>query len=244
MRKCKLGDCDDINNWGFKKSKNETLERVDLPHTNHIVPYNYFNEKDYQFISYYEKKIILKNPDKRYILSFEGIMTAFHLLVDGEDLGEYKGGYLPHRIELPGFHGDPKTIHLEVVVDSTEREEIPPFGNIVDYLAFGGIYRDVYLYELESTFLSDAAIRYEVSSIEGETGTVCVTPVVEIDSLKQGTPICLKLQLAGQEHLCEAVTLGGVQTIQFPTFACEEMLLWHTDAPHLYDCHIVLEEAG
>ncbi|MEG2350441.1 MAG: glycoside hydrolase family 2 TIM barrel-domain containing protein, partial [Hungatella sp.] len=232
------------NNWGFKKSKNETLERVDLPHTNHIVPYNYFNEKDYQFISYYEKKIILKNPDKRYILSFEGIMTAFHLLVDGEDLGEYKGGYLPHRIELPGFHGDPKTIHLEVVVDSTEREEIPPFGNIVDYLAFGGIYRDVYLYELESTFLSDAAIRYEVSSIEGETGTVCVTPVVEIDSLKQGTPICLKLQLAGQEHLCEAVTLGGVQTIQFPTFACEEMLLWHTDAPHLYDCHIVLEEAG
>ena len=34
---------------------------------------------------------------------------------------------------------------LAVEVDSTERPDIPPFGNLVDYLTFGGIYREVSL---------------------------------------------------------------------------------------------------
>ena len=32
---------------------------------------------------------------------------------------------------------------LAVEVDSSERKDIPPFGNRIDYLTFGGIYRDV-----------------------------------------------------------------------------------------------------
>ena len=31
---------------------------------------------------------------------------------------------------------------LAVELDSTERKDIPPFGNKVDYLTFGGIYRE------------------------------------------------------------------------------------------------------
>ena len=32
---------------------------------------------------------------------------------------------------------------LAVEVDSTERKDIPPFGGMIDYLTFGGIYREV-----------------------------------------------------------------------------------------------------
>lgn len=232
------------NNWSFKKSMDQAFVRVDLPHTNQMVPYNYFSEKDYQFISYYKKEIVLKNPDKRYILSFEGVMTSFELFMDGQFLGEYKGGYLPHRIELPTVTGDHKTVDLEVVVDSTERKEIPPFGNVIDYLTFGGIYRDVYLYELEQTFLLDADIRYEVVSIEGKTGTVRVKPSVEIDSVKKGELVRLKLQLHGQEYSCEVVTEGGIQTVTFPPFECTGLSLWSTDSPSLYECRLEIEERG
>ena len=31
---------------------------------------------------------------------------------------------------------------LAVVVDSRERDDIPPFGHVVDYLTYGGIYRE------------------------------------------------------------------------------------------------------
>ncbi len=44
---------------------------------------------------------------------------------------------------------------LAVEVDSTERKDIPPFGNLIDYLTFGGIYRDVQLRIVNQTFIEN-----------------------------------------------------------------------------------------
>jgi len=41
-----------------------------------------------------------------------------------------------------------------VEVDSTERPDIPPFGGSIDYLTFGGIYRDVELRVVPQTHLA------------------------------------------------------------------------------------------
>ena len=41
---------------------------------------------------------------------------------------------------------------LAVDVDSTERPDIPPFGYEIDYLTFGGIYREVSLRIVPATF--------------------------------------------------------------------------------------------
>src|SRR5262249_12248208 len=44
---------------------------------------------------------------------------------------------------------------LEVELDSTERPDIPPFGGNIDYLTFGGIYRDVRLRVVPQTFIEN-----------------------------------------------------------------------------------------
>src|SRR5580692_633023 len=44
---------------------------------------------------------------------------------------------------------------LTVEVDSTERADIPPFGNEVDYLTFGGIYREVALRIVPQVFIEN-----------------------------------------------------------------------------------------
>ena len=44
---------------------------------------------------------------------------------------------------------------LAVEVDSTERNDIPPFGGEIDYLTFGGIYRDVALRVVAGTFIEN-----------------------------------------------------------------------------------------
>jgi len=44
---------------------------------------------------------------------------------------------------------------LVVQVDSTERGDIPPFGDEIDYLTFGGIYREVALRIVPPTFLDN-----------------------------------------------------------------------------------------
>src|SRR5262249_61311199 len=44
---------------------------------------------------------------------------------------------------------------LGVEVDSTERKDIPPFGNLVDYLTFGGIYREVSIRAVSNVFIEN-----------------------------------------------------------------------------------------
>ncbi len=44
-------------------------------------------------------------------------------------------------------------------LDSTERPDVPPNGNVVDYLTFGGIYRDVHLRYVEPVHIADVFVR-------------------------------------------------------------------------------------
>ncbi len=48
-----IGDYESIRGKLEEKHK----VKVDLPHTVKQLPYHYFNEKDYQFISLYEKRL-------------------------------------------------------------------------------------------------------------------------------------------------------------------------------------------
>ena len=50
--------------------------KVNIPHTNIELPFNNFNETDYQFVSSYQKVFeIKKTRTKRYTLHFDGVMA-------------------------------------------------------------------------------------------------------------------------------------------------------------------------
>ena len=86
-------------------------------------------------------------------------MTASTVWINGERLGEYKGGYTPFSFELtPHLDFDGENL-LAVDVDSTERPDIPPFGYEIDYLTFGGIYREVSLRVVPATFIENIFVR-------------------------------------------------------------------------------------
>jgi beta-galactosidase len=82
-------------------------------------------------------------------------MTASTVWLNGVRLGEYKGGFTPFSFELTQ-HVDLESENvLAVEVDSRERPDIPPFGDEVDYLTFGGIYREVSLRIVSPTFVEN-----------------------------------------------------------------------------------------
>jgi beta-galactosidase len=88
-------------------------------------------------------------------VDFEGVMTASTVWINGEKLGEYKGGYTPFSFDVtPHIDFDGENV-LAVDVDSTERADIPPFGHQIDYLTFGGIYREVALRIVPGTFIEN-----------------------------------------------------------------------------------------
>jgi beta-galactosidase len=130
-------------------------ERVVIPHTNVRLPWHSFDEKSYEFVSSYRRrfKLPLEAKGHRVFVDFEGVMTASTVWINGERLGEYKGGYTPFSFDLtPHIDFDGENV-LAVDVDSSERPDIPPFGYQIDYLTFGGIYREVSLRIVPATFI-------------------------------------------------------------------------------------------
>lgn len=53
---------------------------------------------------------------------------------------------------------------LVVKVDSREDLNIPPFGYVIDYMTYGGIYRDVYLDIKNKDHIEDIFYRTDIGS--------------------------------------------------------------------------------
>lgn len=137
------------------------FERVVLPHTNIRLPWHSFDDKAYQFVSVYRRHFRLPPAarGRRVLLDFEGVMTASTVWLNGVRLGEYRGGFTPFGFDLTEHVDLGGENVLAVEVDSTERPDIPPFGNLVDYLTFGGIYREVSLRLVAPCFLENVFAR-------------------------------------------------------------------------------------
>jgi len=120
-----------FNDAGFK--------RVTIPHTNKLLPWHGFDDKEYEFVSIYRRhfKLPVETRDRRVFVDFGGVMTAATVWINGQRLGEYRGGYTPFSFELTPHLNSKGDNALAVEVDSTERKDIPPFGGEIDYLTFG-----------------------------------------------------------------------------------------------------------
>jgi beta-galactosidase len=137
------------------------FEPVVIPHTNVRVPWHGFDEKTYEFVSLYRRRFRLPSSARgqHVFVDFEGAMTAATVWINGVRLGEYKGGYTPFSFELtPHLDFEGENV-LAVDLDSTERSDIPPFGYEIDYLTFGGIYREVSLRVVAATFIENICVR-------------------------------------------------------------------------------------
>jgi beta-galactosidase len=170
------------------------MERVVVPHTNIPLPWHSFDDKDYEFISVYRRRFRLpaQAREHRVFVDFEGVMTASTVWINGVRVGEYKGGYTPFSFELtPHIDFDGENV-LAVDVDSTERADIPPFGGEIDYMTFGGIYREVALRVVPATFLENIQVRPQQ--------VLTAQPTLEVDCHVEGqqerqAPLTLEVAL-------------------------------------------------
>ncbi len=233
------------NNWWFKQKEDKEYNEVNLPHTNVELPYNYFDEKSYQIITHYKRYIYIENKEKRVFMQFDGVMTAFKFYVNDKFVGEYKGGYTPKFIEITNLvnYGEKNSIYLEV--DSSEREDIPPFGHVIDYLTYGGVYRDVYLYEVSQCFIENAFYDYKVSDIKN--GHVELTPKVLIDNKGEAGEYLLNFTLKHKDNSEEEIKVSqsikvekASKWYELEEIALENIKLWDIENPNLYEIKLEL----
>lgn len=163
--------------WQFKKGfESQDLlgfnhETVHLPHTNIELPFSYFSEDAYQFTSTYQKRLsISMRKDRRLFVKFYGVMTKATVYLNEVCLGSHVGGYTHFVFEITHHVKEGENL-LTVQVDSQETPDHPPFGNVVDYLTYGGIYREV---ELIETSLDT----FDYVHVHGDELDLTITPYV------------------------------------------------------------------
>jgi beta-galactosidase len=267
-------------NWRYKPSKvdgahlatfnDAGFETVVVPHTNVMLPWHSMDEKEYAFISTYRRRF--RTPaaakGKRVFVDFEGAMTASTVWINGVSLGEYKGGFTPFSFDLTDHLRHNAENVLVVQLDSTERPDIPPFGYEIDYLTFGGIYREVSLRVISPTYI-DNIFAQPKNVLSGKptvdvdvflAGKASDDLTIEVE-LRDGERVVAKATSTGKltdapdpnasmDPVTSAPVYASTQTMQDPakhTVTLEGLSgikLWELQEPQLYTVHVQLLTAG
>ena len=221
-----------------------TLQPVRLPHTCKETPFHYFDESLYQMVSGYRRHLLIpKNwQGKRILLTFEGAAHDSTVFCNGKKVGEHHCGYTAFTVDLTDnvLYGQDNL--LCVRLDSRENLNVPPFGYVIDYMTYGGIYRDVRLEVKEKVSLSDifvhTAIDFRSSPVTAQiTSEIMLTESAENVTIRQY--YMPKSTAAAQESwrlLCEQTVSTDVSCDkEFSlTATITAPLLWDTEEANLY----------
>ncbi len=224
------------NDWQFAYNFDDKLhsrdfysaaiERVRIPHTTKELPFNYFSEEEYQTVCGYRKIVFADEAwhGKTVLITFEGVAHYAEIFLNGELVGEHYSGYTAFTLDISEhLHYGEENV-LVVRVDSRESLNIPPFGNVIDYMTYGGIYREVYLEIKNPTYISDVFVMPnvtgEVKSIPSIVGEITEGMKLRQTAIFEGKEIPL-----AEVHPSMTDTLHG---------KIDEPKLWHVDHPNLY----------
>jgi beta-galactosidase len=220
-------------------------QKVVIPHTNVRHAWHSFDEKTYQFVSNYRRhfKVPAGARGKHVFVDFEGAMTASTVWINGTSLGEYKGGYTPFSFELTPYLDWSGDNVLSVNLDSTERSDIPPFGYEIDYLTFGGIYREVWLRIVPGTFI-DNVFAQAKDVLSGHPTLVVDCHIEPLDAAQD--QLRLEAVLRDQDRVVERSSEsvpqsppgGHVHKVALANLGSIE--LWDLHHPKLYTLDVTL----
>ncbi|TPP05937.1 glycoside hydrolase family 2 protein [Rhizobium glycinendophyticum] len=219
-------------------------EKVQLPHTAVELPYNYFDEKSYQKAFTYQK-VIAWDPHfegREVSLVFDAAMTDSVVYLNGSEITAHKDGYTPFEARLTP-HLKAGDNLLTVKIDGSENPEIPPFGGVIDYLTYAGIYRDVWLKITAPVSIKN--VKIETPDVLAETKQVTAKVWISnpTDQVLSGKVTAVLKDGAGQEITRTEATVSGAE-VSLGLSGLKGITLWDIDNPALYHLTVTLETAS
>ena len=155
------------NGWTFTYKWSEAFlngeekgEEVRLPHTVREIPLHYASPAYYETVSGYRRKldILPEYEGKRLFLRFDGAAHIADVYINGKHVCEHRCGYTAFEAEITDYVDFEGENFVTVKLDSTENSAIPPFGFVIDYLTYGGLYREAWLDIRPKTYISDVFV--------------------------------------------------------------------------------------
>lgn len=242
------------DNWGFIEEFTEELiwnrgelpymKQVRIPHTCKETPFHYFDEHTYQMICGYRRRLYAEEAwkGKTVLLTFDAVGHDSTVYLNGEEIGRHHCGYTAFTLDISDklYYGEENL--LTVRVDSREDLNVPPFGFVIDYMTYGGIYRDVYIDIKEPVYLTDVFLKSGNLSFKEHTAELITQVAVNKEELGLFVRQSIKNKKNGEWNVLGECSIGnGVLTLCYPL---SDIDFWDTDHPVLYDIKLELISAG
>jgi beta-galactosidase len=224
------------------------FEAVTLPHTVAPLSWREWDPAAWERVWVYRKHFDAP-PEaigRRVFLDFGAAMTHSTVTLNGTDVGDHLGGYLPFSCEITGVL-QPAGNVLAVRLDSGFNLNVPPdrparaVSTSVDFWQPGGIYRDVRLRVVPEVFLADVFAK-PVNVLDPAARQVVVQATVDAAVVPDGT-VEVEISLRDQDRVVAAgrapvAFAGPGQATATVTLAgLGGIVLWDLDEPKLY--HVV-----
>jgi len=139
-------------------------EKVNVPHTVRLEPFNASGMRNFQGICWYEKHIdILPQWHGRTLhVVLQGAMQVTDVWLNDTHLTTHNGGYLPFVLDISDhvdFSSGASNL-LRLRLNNADNLEVPPGKpqDQLDFVYFGGLYRSVELRVLHPLHISDPVV--------------------------------------------------------------------------------------
>ncbi len=223
--------------WFVAPYEEKHLEKVDLsifkevsiPHHGVDIPYNHFDEKILQTVLSYVKKINIEEAweGKTLKLRFEGVAHEARVYINSEFVSEHRGGYTPFEVDISNICKYGEQNEIMVIADSKEDPSIPPFGGVVDYLGYAGIYREVSLLVINKQHIKSVFVQTDGSSdLNVEIALSINTGELEL------------VIFQGKEKVAKINDFKVFDTIMTIPIQIEKPILWNLDSHVMYEAVI------
>ena len=226
------------------------LAPVTLPHTVAPLSWQDWHPAAWERVWVYRKHF--DAPDvagsgRRVFLDVGAALTHSTVTLNGTEVGDHLGGYLPFAVEITGSVQPTENL-LAVRLDSTFNLNVPPdrpapaAPTSVDFWQPGGIYRDVRLRVVPQAFLADVFAK-PVNVLDPTARQVVVQVTVDASAAASahGAEVAVELRdsdlviAAGRAPV--AITGPGQVTVTVTLSGLDGITLWDTGRPKLY--HVV-----
>lgn len=249
--------------WRFNEKFEEAMinepmkesRLINIPHTVKETPLSYFDESIYQMESAYQKSIFapVQWNDKVVNLTFEAVGHSCDVYINGKHTKHHDCGYTAFSCDVSELLNYGEENLITVKVNSKENLDQPPFGYVIDYMTYGGIYRDVYFEIKEQTHFTDVFLQpslleristskrtpkqIKMMKVQGILKTQCYLSKNVYD-LAVKERVFIK-QFLGEE-LILSQPVGGLESdgdeyILNLTTAPTAVKLWDVESPYLYN---------
>ncbi|MEM9158339.1 MAG: sugar-binding domain-containing protein, partial [Verrucomicrobiota bacterium] len=250
--------------WLFRRDEEGRFrEGVSLPHSPFVSDLD-GNEHWFGTCEYIRSmKVDSQFLGMQIVLRLGGAMQRTTVYLDGEWVGEHKGGFLPFEIDLSRYTIIGETHELRVEISNRWDPDIPPGKRFeeLDFCWYGGLYRDAAL-----VAYPESRIESNLRGGECEQGGVLVqTLALEASKALLKVTVLAKLKIGEKSSdlgLRVSVGRSGRESPQFEgfyprsdwregpgggfefEFEIENPRLWSVSRPHLYDCRVDLVRVG